>query len=46
MTASSIKRVAKVAGILALAVSLSGCIFVPERGPRYGYYHPHPYGYY
>ena len=34
-------------GALLVAAALSGCIFVPVRGPRYGYYyHPHPYGYY
>ncbi len=30
---------------LAAAAALSGCIFVPAYGPRYGYYHPHYYGY-
>ncbi len=40
-------RCLKTVGALALAAALSGCIFVPVRGPRYGYYyHPHPYGYY
>ena len=39
-------RCAKAAGALAVVVALSGCIIVPAYGPRYGYYRPHPYGYY
>ena len=45
MPRSTIRRCAAAAGALALAIALSGCIVVPY-GPRYGYYHPHPYGYY
>ena len=38
-------RALKTALALATAAALSGCIFVPVGGPRYGYYHPHYYGY-
>jgi hypothetical protein len=46
MSATRITRFTKIAGVVAMAIALSGCIIVPPRGPRYGYYHPHPYGYY
>ncbi len=46
MTNPWIVRCLRTAGAFVLAAALSGCIFIPERGPRYGYYHPHPYGYY
>ncbi len=45
MPSSTIKRCAKAVGALALAIALSGCIVVPY-GQHYGYYRPHPYGYY
>ena len=41
-----IYRCAKTVGALLTTAALSGCIFVPVRGPRYGYYRPQPYGYY
>jgi hypothetical protein len=46
MFARRIRLFTKVAGVLAIAIAVSGCIIVPPHGPRYGYYHPHPYGYY
>ena len=40
------KRGLKLAGAMAMAAALSGCIVYPY-GPRYGYYHPwHPHYYY
>ncbi len=48
MNGSWLKRGFKLVGALAVAAALSGCIVAPYGygGPRYGYYHPHPYGYY
>jgi hypothetical protein len=42
------KRGLKLVGAIAVAAALSGCIVAPYGygPPRYGYYHPHPYGYY
>ena len=51
MKASWLKRGMKLAAALGMAAALSGCVVYPYGGygygPRhYGYYHPHPYGYY
>jgi hypothetical protein len=37
------RQICLVLGAIGLAVALSGCIVVPERG---GYWHPYHYGYY
>jgi hypothetical protein len=40
-TAKKARRFSAVVAALALAAALTGCIVVPDGGPRYGYYHPH-----
>lgn len=45
MNASWLKRGVKLAGAFILAAAVSGCIIAPYP-PHYGYYRPHPYGYY
>jgi hypothetical protein len=47
MTSSWLMRGLKIAGALAIAAALSGCIVEPYgyRPPAYGYDHPRPYGY-
>ena len=40
------RRAAKIACAVAVACALAGCIFVPVRGPAYGFYRPHPHYYY